>query len=172
VAKICRPAQLATGDIMGSPCMPEVFGTCEGLVGLVFRYNKIFNPATGAFFQPSDFVVDSYNRGPISFDRSIKGRILCMTEPTITLNGDYFALLRTSNPPAQVAFDYLGITIGNKNNKFGTPKFIGLIYYEKDCLTDNICRCTDGDETINCNSATGGICCISKSILDRLCKKI
>jgi hypothetical protein len=35
-----------------------------------------------------------------------------------------------------------------------------------------ICRCTNGDQQIKCSSAEGGICCISKSILDRLCKKI
>ena len=33
------------------------------------------------------------------------------------------------------------------------------------------CKCTNGDEKVDCPTATGGICCISKNLIDRFCAK-
>jgi hypothetical protein len=172
MSKVCEPLGGATGSIYGKACLYQGFGRCTGRYGLVFAYDPIFIVSTGSFYTPDNIIIERYFYSTNTQDTQIWGSIFCVTEPEPYYYGGWTCIVGSTTIPRFSYDAYNRVLIPDQTYPPGVPKFIGLRYLDGVCPSDSNCSCTNGDETITCSNAEGGICCIPKSLLDGLCAKV
>lgn len=171
MAKVCNPNPNPDEN-----CLSYEGGQCQGVFYIIlFTYEKVsFTPETGELVFPAEGAIIR------------RGRLGCISQPIYTLQNSRVNVDLTNYDDAGVAVTER-IEFGNQliplvNGAYGRVQNAERVSIMRvDGLPDNcgnfvpnddICECTGGDQEITCVNAQGGICCISKSALDRLCDEV